>query len=353
MRFTRAGLVFEALTLVAAGVLIAGAISRVPALSREASAQNMPTATSTQGNYVVGPDGVLYNGVRVPGADAGSFFVSPTPGFEDAGMDRAHFYYGTTTLGAVADFSLIPPPTFSTSTARFAITIIHREALTPSGCARAQSTGSCAPRVTVSYPQIIGTTSPAIARINAQIKQEYTKSFSGAVAEATANPSTSKTNGYQADIEFLGYYAPKIYPFITFAFVSGEYNPGAAHGISSFSDETFSLATGGRLTPTDIFTPGSNYGGRVATYLDEAFLMQERNAASRTENGIDCTPWPTDPRNSESFVGKSNFYIADAGFVVVSQGSTYPCSGYELDTVIPFSYLSRVLSATGPLQSQS
>ena len=259
MRFTRAGLVFEALTLAATGVLIAGAVSRAPVLSQEGSEQNMPAATSTQGNYAVGPDGVFYNGARVPGADAGSFFVSPTPGFEDAGMDRTHFFYGTTTLGAVADFSPIPPPTFSTSTARFAITIIHREALTPSGCARAQSTGSCAPRVTVSYPQITGTTSPAIARINAQLKREGETRFADAVRIAKNNPRTADSvKGYEWGSEVIGWYMPQTYPFITFHYSEWEYWPGAAHGNGSFSYETYDLTTGSLIAPNDVFIKGGN-----------------------------------------------------------------------------------------------
>ncbi len=322
----------------------------------------MPTATSTECNYSIGPDGVFYEGARVSGADAGSFFVSPTFGFEDAGMDRTHFFYGTTTLGAVADFSLIPPPTFSTSTARFAITIIHHEALMPSGCASVQSTGSCAPRVTVSYPQITGTTSPAITRINAQLKREGEARFADAFRVAKNNPrTTDSVTGYEGGSDVTGWYTPEKYPFITFRYSEWDYWPGAAHANGHFYFETYNLVTGSLIAPRDTFIAGSDYGKRTIMYLDEAYLAQEQaNVASPTyASSVDCTPGPLDPRTQysssvyyDSYSGEQYSYFADNGVVVASQGETYPCSEYELDTVIPFSYLLSVLSPTGPLQNR-
>ncbi|MGI8735516.1 MAG: DUF3298 domain-containing protein [Pyrinomonadaceae bacterium] len=128
----------------------------------------------------------------------------------------------------------------------------------------------------VEYPQITGSTNPAVEKFNQQAKAHVTKEvseFRAAVAESAAE-EIATTSGSDFGIGYTVAIARD--DLISVEFDAGSYYRGAAHPNSYSRVINFDLKNGKPLRLADLFKPGARYLQVIANYCMKDLKKQSK-----------------------------------------------------------------------------
>jgi len=130
--------------------------------------------------------------------------------------------------------------------------------------------------IAVEYPQITGSTNPAVEKFNQQAKVQVTKEvseFRAAMVES-AGEEFATTSGSDLGIGYTVALARD--DLISVEFSTGSYYRGAAHPNSHSQVLNFDLKNGKPLRLADLFKPGAKYLQAIANYCIKDLKKQSK-----------------------------------------------------------------------------
>jgi hypothetical protein len=193
-------------------------------------------------------------------------------------------------------------------------------------------------KITAQIPYLDPSTHPSVQAFNAYVKsvvEAEIAAFKGGMAEMSETPETA---GSSFDVQYALIGQKGSIWSIQFNIMG--YSDGAAHPYTYSVTVNYDLQNIKPLTLDDVFLPGSNYLQVLADISKTELTNRNIGYDAAVSPGADPTPQ-----------NYKNWNVSNEGFFVITfiQGQVGPSAAGPQVVTIPFSALSGVINAQGPL----